>query len=108
MKKNYFFISALVLSGCLLSFSWKPNSSIEKYHGNFMKDSSGAPVGRTGAPGEQNCTACHAGSVQADNEFNSITIEDGNGVVTDYTPGATYTVTIAMNTTNVKNGFEVT
>ncbi len=108
MKKNYFFISALGLSAFLLSFTWKNNSQLETYYKNSHKNEAGAPTGRTGAPGEQNCTVCHSGSVQADNGFNSVTIEDGNGVVTDYTPGATYTVTIAMNTTNVKNGFEVT
>ena len=108
MKKNYFFISALGLSAFLLSFTWKNNSQLETYYKNSHKNEAGAPAGRTGAPGEQNCTACHSGSVQADNGFNSVTIEDGNGVVTDYTPGATYTVTVTMNTINVKNGFEIT
>ena len=108
MKKNYFFIATLGLSAFLLSFTWKNNSALETYYRNSHKNEAGAPAGRTGAPGEQNCTACHSGSVQADNGFNSITIEDGNGVVTDYTPGSTYTVTVAMSTTNVKNGFEIT
>ena len=108
MKKNYFFISALGLSTFLLSFTWKNNSTLETYYRNSHKNEAGAPVGRTGAPGEQNCTACHSGSVQADNGFNSITIEDIDGVVTDYIPGETYTVTVAMNTSNVKNGFEIT
>jgi len=108
MKKNYFFISALGLSSFLLSFSWKQTSALEKYYFNSHKNEAGAPTGRTGAPGEQNCTVCHSGSVQADNGFNSVTIEDANGVVTDYTPGETYTVTVAMNTTNLKNGFEIT
>lgn len=108
MNKNYFFVSALALSTFLLSFSWKNTSELEKYYKNSHKNEAGAPTGRTGAPGEGNCTSCHSGTVQSGTGFNSLTITDGVNPVTDYEPGTTYTVTIAMATANAKNGFEVT
>lgn len=107
MKKNYFFLSALGISAFLLSFSWKNNEDLMTYYKLSHKNQNGSPGGRTGAPGDGNCTACHSGSVQANNGFNTVTFEDGNGTVTSYIPGETYTVTITANTANVKNGFEI-
>jgi len=107
MKKNYFFISTLCLSTFLLSFSWESNSELATYYKNSHKDTSGGPAGRTGAPGEQNCTACHSGTVQSATGINSIVISDANGPVTQYTPGTTYAVTVSMVSSSAKNGFEI-
>jgi hypothetical protein len=64
--------------------------------------SSGPEPGHTGAPGELTCTACHtppgtqAGSV-------SLT-----GVPVFYTPGTSYGLTVAVNASGSRFGFELT
>lgn len=70
----------------------------------------GAPNGNTGAPGETNCTACHGGAPNS-NEDGSIVIfvtHDGNAV-TQYENGKTYdvSVTVAHSESN-KFGFQLT
>lgn len=107
MKKNYFLLSALFSSTVLLSFSWNSNAELETYYQQSHKDSSGAPAGRTGAPGEQNCTACHSGTVQSAVGINSIVISDANGPVNSYEPDSVYTVTVSMVSASPKNGFEI-
>ncbi|MCC6700675.1 MAG: T9SS type A sorting domain-containing protein [Fluviicola sp.] len=108
MKKNYFFASLLIGSTALLSFNWTSQTAIEKLNHNFhIIRENGSPGGKTGAPGDGTCTSCHAGTVQSGSNMNTITFADLNGAVTSYTPGATYAVTIIMNTSNVKNGFEI-
>jgi hypothetical protein len=69
--------------------------------------STGSPGGKTGAPGDGVCTDCHTGTVQSGIGMNSLIISDQNGPVTSYTPGMDYEVTISMNTSNAKNGFEI-
>jgi len=68
--------------------------------------SEGPPAGVTGAPGEGNCTECHAGSG----------INSGQGSIkvsgpTNYTPGQTYTITIQDTSSDQSRrrwGFEAT
>lgn len=108
MKKSYLFAALLIGSTALLSFNWSGKIAIEKFNKNFhLLDTSGSPGGRTGAPGDGTCTSCHSGTVQSGANMNTVTFADINGAVTSYTPGTTYTVTITMNTTNAKNGFEI-
>ncbi len=107
MNKNYILLAGLVSSALLLSFNWNSSQKLEKYYLESHKNTGGAPSGRTGAPGEGNCTACHSGAVQTGNGFNTIVISDANGPVTDYIPGDTYTVVVSMNTSSSKNGFEI-
>lgn len=111
MKKNYFFIAVLTGSIGLLAFQ-KNTFVVEKtaYKNSHLAFSGGAPAGRTGAPGEINCTTsgCHdSGSAQDGTGFQTIIISDGGGAVTEYTPNATYTIAITMTTANPKNGFEI-
>lgn len=79
--------------------------ALEKSHLN----SGGAPTGRSGAPGEGTCTACHSGSVQSGSGFNGLTLVDQGTqqVVSEYTPGTTYTVTVTMSSQVAKRGFQV-
>jgi len=66
----------------------------------------GPPGGLTGAPGEQNCTACH----------NSFAVNSGTGTVTintpsSYQPGQTYQITVQDQTTDQSRrrwGFQLT
>jgi hypothetical protein len=75
--------------------------------------SSGAPVGSTGASGELTCgkSGCHTGDNGANNINTgkgtlSITSEQN---ITNYTPGETYTITVALKETGVQRfGFSLT
>ncbi len=68
----------------------------------------GASAGKTGAPGEQNCTACHAGTAQDGANENLLTLFDGATPVTTYVPGQQYTVSLSMNSNPTKRGFQAT
>ena len=107
MKKNY--ILALTFGLSIAIVSWQKSSITEKYtYKKSHKNSSGSPSGRTGAPGEANCTACHTGSVQAGATENILILSDGSGQVTSYVPGQTYTVALAMVSSPTKKGMQVT
>lgn len=106
MKKNYFFLAALVAAGTMMSFTHLSTNKIEKIK-KFHLNTGGAGTGRTGAPGEGNCTQCHNGTVQSGTGFNLVTFADNNGLVTSYTPGQTYHVVVSMTTNNAKNGFQI-
>ena len=71
-------------------------------------NSGGAGAGRTGAPGESNCTGCHAGTAQDGTNENLLTLSDGTTNVTTYTPGQQYTVSLSMSSNPVKKGFQAT
>ena len=65
----------------------------------------GAPPGETGAPGETNCTVCHAGV--ANSNGGSITISVVNAMT--YSPGETLNLTVTVSDpTAMRWGFELT
>lgn len=64
----------------------------------------GASAGNAGAPGENNCTACHAGSAASGAGFNILEWADG---INFYTPGETYTIQLSMTDASNKNGFQL-
>lgn len=100
----------LVLSGATLMFSFQKNEEITigKYHFNSKLNASGAPAGRTGAPGEQNCTACHSSVIQNGDAINGLEFKDFAGnVVTSFFPDSTYTVLFTMNSASTKKGFQL-
>ncbi len=69
----------------------------------------GAAAGKTGAPGESNCTSCHSGSTQNGSAENILTVLDANNnPVTSYTLGAAYTVTLGLSSNPSKKGFQAT
>ena len=72
-------------------------------------NSSGAPAGRTGAPGEQSCgtSSCHNATDNEGSATIDITIDEG---VENYTPGMTHKLTMSISSAmnDAKNGFEVT
>ena len=69
----------------------------------------GTVAGRSGAPGEQNCTACHSGTTQDGSTENVVVVLDANNnPVTSYVAGSTYTVTLGMSSNPAKKGFQAT
>jgi len=104
MKKTL----TLVLGGLaltLLAFQWGADMNQKVFR---PMNSGGAGPGKTGAPGESNCTACHSGSVMDGADINILTISDASGPVTSYVPGNTYAVTLEMTTNPQKKGFQAT
>jgi hypothetical protein len=63
-----------------------------------------APYGNTGSPGDgSNCTTCHSGMAQNDNNIST------NIPASGYVPGTTYTITITATKANInKYGFQLT
>lgn len=108
MKKTYVLIlTATVVIGAL-SFQKSGNFEIEKYSAkNGHKNANGAPSGNTGAPGEANCTSCHAGTVQSGlTENGFILLNSSFNPVTSYVPGETYTAVLSMTSNPAKKGFQ--
>lgn len=72
-------------------------------------NSGGAPGGHTAAPGEINCTTCHAGTLQTSGtNYNNISLTGdftGNG----YIPDSTYTITFSYtHSGKSKFGYQLT
>jgi len=107
MKKNY--ILALTFGLSVAIVSWQKSNTVEKNSYKIShRNNSGAPTGRTGAPGEGNCTGCHSGTVQPGATENVLMLADGSGPVTSYVPGQTYTVALSMSSSPAKKGMQVT
>ncbi|MCA6364172.1 MAG: T9SS type A sorting domain-containing protein [Bacteroidetes bacterium] len=72
-----------------------------------ISNTSGSPIGRSGAPGDNNggtCTGCHSGTPS--NQQGIIT---HNIPATGYTPGSTYQITATFAASNsIKYGFQAT
>lgn len=93
----------------VLSLQNANNAKFEKFRESTShKNSAGADVANTGAPGENNCTQCHLGSVLAGANQNILKVMDGATEVFSYVPGTTYKVSLALATGNVNEGFGAT
>lgn len=109
MKKKYVipFMALMTISGLSFTHFTAFDFSQKEYVKNH-KNSNGAPAGRTGAPGEQTCVACHSGTVQNGNATQTLELRDPNGnVVTTYLPGVTYDVNFKVNNAAPKKGFQL-
>ncbi len=99
-------ISSVIVLGCLSFFN--ATGTISTYHEVDDVDqllfSANPPVARTGAPGEGNCTACHAGSTQSAVGVVDYTFSEPSNI---YYPDSTYSITLSVPS-GVKNGFEMT
>jgi hypothetical protein len=111
MKKNTVFTLSLgLISLGLLSFnqSFYNSAELSYYKQTHVKNASGAPAGRTGAPGEQSCVACHAGTALNGDDLNSLVMLDANdNPVTNYFPDSTYTMVFNNTDPAVKKGFQL-
>ena len=110
MYKNYTIISLAFSAIVLFAFEHTANGEFDVYIKTVHLTSSGGQSGKTGAPGEFNCTQCHAGTVQDGTVMNTVTVTEGLTPVTSYVPGTTYNVSLQMNVlqTNTKKGFSAT
>ena len=107
MKKVLLSIGSCAALSLLISLQHVNNGTIESFH-KTPSNSGGAGTGNTGAPGEQNCTACHSGTAQDGANENVLTLLDGSTPVTTYTPGQQYTVALVMSSNPAKRGFQAT
>ncbi len=95
--------------GGLLSLQRTGVEKIEAYKDVYKNlNESGAPFGKTGAPGEQTCSQCHTGSVMGGQTMNSFAVLQGTNPVSSYAPGGTYTATLTLTGTSSKQGFQAT
>ena len=101
MKKIIsFLLTIILLCGWILK-DYNPHEI--KKHASIL-NSGGAPTGKTGAPGESNCTMCHSGNVNDGSTFSSISF---SGLDNQYIPGTTYDLTLTLNNGSTKNGFQL-
>jgi hypothetical protein len=107
MKK--LLLPVVLLTTSLGFFAFKSElTNLNQFHKSPL-NGGGSPAARTGAPGEQNCTACHSGSTQAGTTENVFTVLDANNnPVSSYILGETYTVNLAMASNPAKKGFQST
>lgn len=109
MKKKYVIpvMALMTISGLSFTHFTAVEFSQLEYVKNH-KNSNGSPAGRTGAPGEQTCTACHSGTVQNGSAIQTLELRDPSGnVVTSYLPGVTYDVNFKVNNAAPKKGFQL-
>ena len=104
-NKSFFLINALIIFG-FISFQIlnieNPHISLGKYNASFFY-TGGSPAGKTGAPGEGNCTQCHAGMVNSGLSTSTLTSSGNN----EYVPGNTYNLTLDIQNGSAKNGFQI-
>lgn len=109
MRKQY--ILPLLTISAMAGLALTNVSSLELSQRAFIaeyKNASGAPAGRTGAPGEQTCTACHAGTAQNGDAITTLTLRNAQGnVVTSYMPDSTYDANFIIDNAAVKKGFQI-
>jgi hypothetical protein len=107
MKKSYILIPVAVVALGLVGFQSKESVTINNYI-ETHSFSGGGQAAFTGAPGEQNCTACHVGGTLDGSTENVLTVLDGFTPVTSYVAGNSYTVSVQMNSDPAKKGFSAT
>ena len=71
MKKIILPLSMLSLTALLVAMQYDKDQIIETFHLK-PQNGGGAAAGKTGAPGEQNCTGCHSGTAQDGSNENNL------------------------------------
>ena len=103
--KNLFLSIAFLTTAIFLSSYSESSFDTTVYHKSPL-NAGGSPAGKTGAPGEGNCTGCHAGSTLDGTSENVLVVTTGGNVVTDYIPGATHQVSLTLSSNPSKKGFQ--
>ncbi|MES2590215.1 MAG: choice-of-anchor V domain-containing protein [Bacteroidota bacterium] len=107
MKTNILFLSLILVPIAFMSFRKNENVKVEKYVSkNKHRYTDGSPTEQTGAPGEQNCTSCHLGTIQDGSSENQLELLDGSTPVLSYLPNSVYSVNLSMNSLPSKKGFQ--
>lgn len=110
MKRLYILPGIALLAAGIFAFqSTNSVGKIESYKKTTHLFSGGNQPGLTGAPGENNCTMCHSGSVLDGSTQNQFALVDGGfNTVTSYIPGTSYTATLQLANNPAKKGFSST
>jgi len=105
MKTKTLLLSAVGIATISL-FSFTQNrGTIGVYNHHDARYAAGAPIGKTGAPGENNCTQCHSGNPITNSQAATISY---SGTGNTYISGSTYVMSVSLpSITNPKNGFEI-
>jgi len=106
MKKIILPVLFIAISIAVLAL--RNHSILNTGLGMSPHNSGGSAPGKTGAPGEQNCTQCHSGSAQDGASENKLMVMDDTTPITNYVPGQQYTVTLQMTSNPAKKGFQAT
>jgi hypothetical protein len=105
MKTKTFLLSLVGLSAISLFSFTKNTGTIGAYSHFDARFSGGADFGKTGAPGENNCTQCHSGTAIANS---TVTFLSFSGTNNKYIPGSTYTINVELvGAPSPTNGFEI-
>ncbi len=109
MKKQYILFTALFAASMTIASQKAGERAIQKNTTSHLNQS-GAPTGRTGAPGELTCatSGCHTGTVQDGTAENVLIFASGTTPVSSYLPGQTYNVALSMTSNPPKKGFQAT
>ena len=108
MKKSII-LPFLFLSISALLVAFHQGDLITNSYHRSPFQSNGPSGGNYGAPGEQNCTACHSGATLDGSAENTIVLLDANNQPTlTYVPGGAYTVNLVMASNPAKKGFQAT
>lgn len=114
MKRFVFLglIFLLIITYAFVKVSKENNSALNSYKKShiYNKRVTGAPNGKTGAPGEGKCTDCHSGTAILNSDKNSlILMEEGTSTpVSIYQAGVTYDVFLTVNDSALRKGFQAT
>lgn len=103
--KNTTLLMMAFLSVLFFGFQLSNRSIQKAYKPSYTN---GAPAGKTGAPGEQNCTGCHSGVTQDGSIQNILMVTDGGTPVNSYVPGNTYSINLELASSPNKKGFQST
>lgn len=105
MKNSTLVLLGLIGITSLAISAFSTKGEITKFHGNQFLNTGGAPAGRTGAPGEASCIACHTGSVLDGNAgINVLELSTGG---TEYVPDDLNTLQLTFTDASNKNGFQL-
>lgn len=109
MKRLYILPSLVIMAAGIFAFqSVNSNGEITTYKKTNHAFGSGGQHSLTGAPGENNCTQCHSGSVLNGDTQNEFNLLDGITPVSSYVPGTSYSATLQLASNPSKRGFSST
>ena len=104
-NKKYYIVNSLfvlIFIGFQLFYDSNPHKITNKIQAGMLY-TNGAPTGKTGAPGENDCTQCHSGSVNDGSLVSNLSFSGVN----EYSPGSTYNLTLNIQNGAAKNGFQL-
>ena len=102
--KNAIFCAVVLLGTLSFTFIEKESGIMSDYSCDSNLNQFNVSAGKTGAPGEANCTQCHSGTALSGVGTNTLIFSGAND---EYVPGQTYTFNLdVLNST--ATGFQMT